>query len=218
MDLSSLVFSSIHWTFAIVLVLAIVIVASSLAVYSSHTVPVFSLFSHPVQERESSILLEMIHDRRLISTLVAAQASVFCPLFLLLSGQEAQKKAGMDLLCCHILMPLGLALSWIFCILFDRKTMVALPNQHADPSWYDYLWPQQDMCLFDRGRDGGEWTCIVVNLIHGLKYVMVAILLLEVGLVLAGLLVRVYWQRTGAIRLPNNDEKDHANVSMMQQV
>ena len=201
MPVSAAVLAGVQWTRTLVLILAIIIVAASLSIYSSHTIPIFSLFAHhsrhdDMAARESTILLEMIQDRRLISTLVAAQASVFCPLFLLLTSSRKQEEqelhsshVAVDLLCCNVLMPFGLALSWIFCILFDRKTMAAMSTAHG------YL----DMCL------GNGWTCGVVNGIHGLKYLIVLVLLLEIELVIVGSVLARYSRIS--IQLEELDEK-----------
>ncbi|KAI7873833.1 hypothetical protein K492DRAFT_200415 [Lichtheimia hyalospora FSU 10163] len=197
--LSARILSCVFWTRTTVLVLAIAIVAASLSVYSLHTVPIFSLFSGggTNHHHQTAVLLEMVQDRRLISTLVAAQASVFCPLFLLLNHsrkkeQDEPSSLALDLICCHVLMPLGLALSWTFCIMFDRKTMMALMQggfigEQLVTSWTDYMgW--HDMCLLDRNIHG-EWPCLAVNGIHGFKYLIVLVLAAEIYMVIAAAVV-----------------------------
>ncbi|KAI9317403.1 hypothetical protein BX666DRAFT_1936933 [Dichotomocladium elegans] len=232
---SKRILSSTFWTRTAVLVLAIAIVASSLTVYSLHTAPIFSLFLNVKAGGSSSssssssrsgissgdrfsngantnaaIMIEMVEDRRLISTLVAAQASVFCPLFLLLTSKSkrATTSAALDLVCCHVLMPFGLALSWIFCILFDRKTMAVVTGIGRHDHWYNYLWPQRDICLLDLR---GQWPCIAVNTIHALKYPIVLVLFVEIALVVAGALVRSCSEKRGAIQLAEDDEDEGEN-------
>lgn len=203
--LSTRILSCVFWTRTTVLVLAIVIVAASLSVYSLHTVPIFSLFGgggsgNSSHQHQTTVLLEMVQDRRLISTLVAAQASVFCPLFLLLNHnrkkeneeQSSSSSLALDLVCCHVLMPLGLALSWTFCIMFDRKTMMALMQsgflgEELVTSWTDYMgW--HDMCLLNRNVHG-EWPCLAVNVIHGFKYLIVLVLAAEIYMVIAAAVI-----------------------------
>ncbi|KAI8139032.1 hypothetical protein BJV82DRAFT_628781 [Fennellomyces sp. T-0311] len=221
MALSTTILSGIQWTRTLVLILAILVVAASLSIYSSHTIPIFSLFSRNShhyshdEARESTILLEMIQDRRLISTLVAAQASVFCPLFLLLTSSRRQEeqemrdssRVALDLLCCNVLMPFGLALSWIFCILFDRKTMTAMSTQHQS------VWSFLDMCLLR--QDGNEWACGVVNVIHGLKYLIVLVLFLEIELVIVGSVLARYYRQS--IQLDGQGADEEAKHSFMDE-
>ena len=231
------ILSGIHWTRTTVLVLAIFIVATSLSIYSTHTIPIFSLFSHHRQQQivttphhdthlnahESSILLEMIQDRRLISTLVAAQASVFCPLFLLLTSnnkqeqekqqkQERPRRIALDLVCCHALMPFGLALSWIFCILFDCKTMTAIVQQQAysNKTW---LFLFQDMCLLDQNGSANQWACFGINVIHGLKYLIVLVLFLEIELVIVASVLTLYQQRPIQLGIHKTDDEWNATPS-----
>lgn len=224
--LSSRILSCVFWTRTTVLVLAIIIVAASLSVYSLHTVPIFSLFggSGVNGHHQTSILLEMVQDRRLISTLVAAQASVFCPLFLLLNHNRKKEQhdesssLAFDLVCCHVLMPLGLALSWTFCIMFDRKTMMALMQggfmgQELVTSWTEYMgW--HDMCLLDRNIHG-EWPCVAVNVIHGFKYLIVLVLAAEIYMVIAAAFILRREQRheeytnQGVIQLCIDEKSQH---------
>ncbi|KAI9253489.1 hypothetical protein BDA99DRAFT_540741 [Phascolomyces articulosus] len=237
------ILTGIHCTRTIVLILAIVIVATSLSIYSTHTIPIFSLFSrHPQHQQttttaslyhenhlnahETTVLLEMIQDRRLISTLVAAQASVFCPLFLLLtthnynSNNNASSKQqettrpprlALDLICCHVLMPFGLALSWIFCILFDRKTMTAI-LQHNTTNTGTWMYIFQDMCLLDhQGGITNGWACFGINMIHGLKYLIVLVLFLEIELVIAASFFTRYEERP--IQLENSKMDGEWNVA-----
>ncbi|KAG1444991.1 hypothetical protein G6F56_010076 [Rhizopus delemar] len=72
---------------------------------------------------------EMIQDRRLIATLVASQASIFCPLFLLMNTHGENKKPSTALVIeqfFQCLMPIGLVISWCFCIGFDRNVKAVL--------------------------------------------------------------------------------------------
>ncbi|ORY97782.1 hypothetical protein BCR43DRAFT_490348 [Syncephalastrum racemosum] len=220
-----------------VLVLSVSIVTCSLSIYSSYTVPVFSLFQQQSSQLDRIVLLEMVQDRRLISTLVAAQASVFCPMFLILTSH--QRRSDNDHqptpahtpstststpatttdttlgsivleLFCRLLMPLGLSVSWLFCILFDRKTMAALvTNEQSTTSLW---WPLQDLCLFESGDSTSP--CLVINMVHTLKYCVVGFLICEISFVLAAFFWRVYHYyyhilRHGSIRL-SDDEKSFA--------
>ncbi|KAI7857482.1 hypothetical protein BDC45DRAFT_34348 [Circinella umbellata] len=241
------ILSGVHWTRTTVLILAIFIVATSLSIYSTHTIPIFSLFSRYRQQQiaatthhdnrlnahESTILLEMIQDRRLISTLVAAQASVFCPLFLLLTSyskqkqekrqeqekqqeqdqqqeQEHPRRIALDLVWCHVLMPFGLALSWIFCIAFDRKTMTAILQQqpYINKTW---MFLFQDMCLLDQSGSPNQWACLGINVTHGLKYLIVLILILEIELVIAASVLTRYQQRQ--IQLESHKTDDEWSIA-----
>lgn len=228
----SLTDKGIQWCRAAVLILSISIVTCSLSVYSSYTVPVFSLFQQQASHIDRAVLLEMVQDRRLISTLVAAQASVFCPMFLILTSHQSRSDTNnhhnptpaLDTppataattlssillrLLCQLLMPLGLSLSWLFCILFDRKTTAALvaDEQSAPPLW----WPFQDLCLLEGDPSN---PCLVMNTVHTLKYCVVAFLICEALFAFAAFFRRVYrcyyyTRRFGAIRL-SDDEKSLA--------
>ncbi|KAI8081309.1 uncharacterized protein BX664DRAFT_249231, partial [Halteromyces radiatus] len=161
----------IHWIRTFVLILSILIIITSLGRYSKETIPLFSLLhDHSTQTEE--FRQAIIQDRRLIATLVAAQASIICPLFLLIGNQSfflltSQDhhseltqfwRTALDLLC-QFLMPLGLALSWLFCISFDQKTNMI--QSHT-------IWSYLDTSLFLTGN---------------LKYMMVIALVLEMAFV-----------------------------------
>lgn len=169
------------WTRSTVLILSIVIVVLSLGVYNYNAIPVFLLLEDEFEPttilKRHQMISDMIQDRRLIATLVAAQASIFCPLFLLMSTSSSSSitthlnsiKSQLPTSeiwrtfieqFCQFLMPLGLALSWIFCITFDKRTADALLSQD----------------LFQVLDD-----CALASYIeNSLKYIVIAILLLEV--------------------------------------
>ncbi|OAD74918.1 hypothetical protein PHYBLDRAFT_61037 [Phycomyces blakesleeanus NRRL 1555(-)] len=237
---SSFLHGLIFWTRASVLFISIFVILITLGLYSSVSIPIFSIlgnentFMYGTLENSHQVwAVEMVQDRRVIATLVATQASIFCPLFLLLghhfqpapraSHREPGSKsitgtgagAGGDVwrasaeLICQLLMPLGLSMSWMFCILFDRKTSFALSGS-LDEYWF---WP--DLCV---SRPAGllsyspsssssslspssllssslslspssvalwGWsTCATTHATHALKYCIIAILLTEVALVL----------------------------------
>ncbi|KAI8063814.1 hypothetical protein BC940DRAFT_321494 [Gongronella butleri] len=187
---------AIHCTRLGVLALSVTIILASLSQYSKHAVPILALLKN-----EERVSMAVIQDRRLIATLVASQASIFCPLFLLMSqccGVKERELAGdqdnndtdstfqltnspsakaaiafmrsaFDLFC-QFLMPLGLVLSWLFCISFDHKTALLLDEPVAPISFMSYLTLWQ-----------GYSTAIVT--IQGLKCTVVLALLVEMILV-----------------------------------
>ncbi|KAI8374932.1 hypothetical protein EDC96DRAFT_497331 [Choanephora cucurbitarum] len=137
------------WTRSITLILSILIVVLSLYIYHRDTRPVLALLE---SHRDQSVFLhDMIENKRLIATLVAAQASIFYPLFLLLNPQEHPDEKH-QITIFESLMPSGLALSWAFCISFeDRINLI----QALKPS-------------------------LTLYLEHHLKYIVVITLLFEV--------------------------------------
>ncbi|KAG2198433.1 hypothetical protein INT47_009010 [Mucor saturninus] len=163
------------WTRSIVLILSIIIVISSLSIYNYDAIPVFLLLEEDASSlvlKGHEIIYDMIQDRRLIATLVAAQASIFCPLFLLMSASSTAPsicQTTADIWrtvieqFCQFLMPLGLALSWIFCITFDTRTQAALMDQNMK---------------FQLDQD--HYTALATYIGNSLKYVIIVILLLEV--------------------------------------
>ena len=157
---SSRVSTFLNCTRLMSLVTAVTIVVGSLCLYSSSSLPL-NLTDEP--ELDNTWMIQSITDRRLISTLVAAQASIFCPLFILLSPPKSEEAAGILETVCHFLMPLGLAFSWMFSILFDVKT--------TD------LTGQSNMCLL---KDSG---CILFGFLHGLKYAIILLFAIETSLV-----------------------------------
>ncbi|KAL0074676.1 hypothetical protein J3Q64DRAFT_1609555, partial [Phycomyces blakesleeanus] len=131
----------IFWTRASVLFISIFVILITLGLYSSVSIPIFSIlgnentFMYGTLENSHQVwAVEMVQDRRVIATLVATQASIFCPLFLLL-GHHFQPAPPSAELICQLLMPLGLSMSWMFCILFDRKTSFALSGS-LDEYWF----------------------------------------------------------------------------------
>ncbi|KAL0089225.1 hypothetical protein J3Q64DRAFT_1607197, partial [Phycomyces blakesleeanus] len=79
-----------------------------------------TLSTHPL-----TLLQEAVQDRRLISTLVAVQASIVCPFFLLYSQSEDSERPSAYNTAINLVfqffLPLGLSLSWLFCVMFDKK-------------------------------------------------------------------------------------------------
>ncbi|KAI8085331.1 hypothetical protein BDF21DRAFT_492088 [Thamnidium elegans] len=141
------------------LITTIVIVIGSLFLYSSNATPLN--ISDTTDSK--AWMIQSITDRRLISTLVAAQASIFCPLFVLLSPTAKETEACIIEILCQWLMPLGLALSWMFSILFDLKTTEMIGHS--------------SLCLL---QDTG---CILFGFIYALKYAIVLLFSIEAGLV-----------------------------------
>ncbi|KAI8985796.1 hypothetical protein BDB01DRAFT_786354 [Pilobolus umbonatus] len=146
-----LIQSYIVWTRTITLILSIIVVILSLSIYNNNAIPIFSLLEDTMASttlKGDQILYDMILDRRLIATLVASQASIFCPLFLLMgantgvsqytviSTQERWRIITEQF--CQFLLPLGLALSWIFCVSFDNKTDIALIDQNMSTTFSKY--------------------------------------------------------------------------------
>ncbi|KAJ8661594.1 hypothetical protein O0I10_002862 [Lichtheimia ornata] len=233
---------------SLVLALAIIITSASLCIYSTNTQSLSSLFSNryhhaaPIQQASfhtddtttattTSIMIQMIQDRRLISTLVAAQASIFCPLFLLVNHNNNNKAAqatttttkvvlSIEQLLCQLLMPAGLAISWVFSILFDLKTLSVISHDiPLVPRLYRFLSPQtQDMCLFDRSSSQyARHLCAIVNGVHYLKYAMIFILILDFALVLTAALAAYYEKaiqepKEGSIRLVDEQEQAYQVV------
>lgn len=228
----------LYCTRSLVLALAIIITSASLCIYSTNTQSLSSLFSNryhhaaPIQQASfhtddtataTSIMIQMIQDRRLISTLVAAQASIFCPLFLLVNHSSNNKATSttatkvvpsIEQLLCQLLMPAGLAISWVFSILFDLKTLSVISHDiPLVPRLYRFLSPQtQDMCLFDRSSSQyARHLCAIVNGVHYLKYAMIFILILDFALVLTAALAAYYEnaiqeQKEGSIRLVDEEQ------------
>ncbi|KAG1050542.1 hypothetical protein G6F43_007192 [Rhizopus delemar] len=84
----------------------------------------YSLTSEAVSVHERSpviLISQVVLDRRLISTLVASQASIFCSLLVMLIDPGTESSVTERV--CQVLMPLGLSASWLFSIAFDLKTM-----------------------------------------------------------------------------------------------
>lgn len=160
------------------LITAVVIVIGSLGFYSNNSVPLNATDSSDQQD-SSAWIVQTITDRRLISTLVAAQASIFCPLFILLSPSTTTYADTLIEVVCQFLMPLGLALSWTFSILFDLKST-------------DFI-GQTDVCL-------SQENCVLFGFIYCLKYLIVGLFAIETCLVSVSFLARE--ADDGHIQLP----------------
>ncbi|KAI9476538.1 MAG: hypothetical protein EXX96DRAFT_577503 [Benjaminiella poitrasii] len=162
------------------LITAVIIVFGSLGVYSSNSIPL--QIATTVAEDFSTAktwIIQTVSDRRLISTLVASQASIFCPLFILLSPiNSAAQQISLIELVCQFLMPFGLALSWMFSILFDLKS--------TDVATFG------DLCL-------SQENCGLFIFVYGLKFVIMGLLMIETCLVLIQLVL--------AITTDNNDNR-----------
>ncbi|GAA5797753.1 hypothetical protein HPULCUR_003147 [Helicostylum pulchrum] len=167
------------WTRSTALILSILIVILSLSVYNYNAIPVLLLLENELETTINvhQIIYDMVQDRRLIAALVAAQASIFCPLFLLMSTSTSVVNLKPKVPTCEVwrtvveqfcqfLMPLGLALSWLFCITFDRRTNDSLASQKV----------LQD--------DNQDHYCQLANYIgDSLKYIIIVVLLLEVVII-----------------------------------
>lgn len=180
------------------LITAIVIVIGSLCLYSSNALPLN--ITDDGKEDSKTWIIQSITDRRLISTLVAAQASIFCPLFVLLNPSSLSSKSTAQVtettttatslveMICQLLMPLGLALSWMFSILFDLKTTDLIG--------------QTDVCLLE------DVGCVLFGFVYGLKYAIVILFAIETSLVILFFIVTRYHSRQ--IQLPT-DEQEQKN-------
>lgn len=177
------------------LITAIVIVIGSLCLYSSNALPLN--ITDDGKEDIKTWILQSITDRRLISTLVAAQASIFCPLFVLLNPSSLSSKPTAQItepisattslveMVCQLLMPLGLALSWMFSILFDLKTTDLIG--------------QGDVCLLE------DVGCVLFGFVYGLKYAIVILFAIETSLVILYFIVTRFHSRQ--IQLPTDEPK-----------
>jgi hypothetical protein len=173
--------------------MAVTIVIGSLCLYSSHSIPLSIDYASDDEEDGKLWIIQSITDRRLISTLVAAQASIFCPLFVLLSPTGPFAAVQTDVgaspfieMICQFLMPLGLALSWAFSILFDTKTT-------------DLVRQDGMICLQQDDAAG----CALFGLIHGLKYAIIAVFAIETTLVSFAYLKK---SQQAPIELPADDD------------
>ncbi|GAN03739.1 hypothetical protein MAM1_0047d03194 [Mucor ambiguus] len=149
------------------LITAVVIVIGSLGFYSNNSIPLNPTDSD--QQDSNAWIIQTITDRRLISTLVAAQASIFCPLFILLGPSNITCADTLIEVVCQFLMPVGLALSWTFSILFDLKSTDLIG--------------QTDMCL-------SQENCVLFGFIFCLKYLIVGLFAIETCLVSVSFLTR----------------------------
>lgn len=177
------------WTRSVVLILSILVVVISLSIYNYNAIPIFSLLEEDATNvviKGHQIIYDMIQDRRLIATLVAAQASIFCPLFLLMSScntstscfEYITRRTRSSIVLstteiwraiieqfCQFLMPLGLAMSWMFCITFDQRTEAALIDQN--------------MMRLKFSEDVNN--CILaIYVADKLKYIIITVLVMEV--------------------------------------
>ncbi|KAI8356580.1 hypothetical protein EDC96DRAFT_515470 [Choanephora cucurbitarum] len=183
MQLFSRITAILHCVRLISLVTAVSIVAGSLVFYSSSTLPLEITDDEQIDKRDSMIwTIQTITDRRLISTLVAAQASIFCPLFILLTtnNQGNIPSSGVSVIemACQFLMPIGLALSWMFSILFDVVSTDLIGRT--------------DICLIKE-------HCILFDFLYLLKYFIIVLFSIETSLVLLSFFVD---QKSRQIQLP----------------
>ncbi|KAI8081885.1 uncharacterized protein B0P05DRAFT_538479 [Gilbertella persicaria] len=148
----------LHCVRLMALVTAVSIVVGSLVFYSWNSIPLE--ITDDDQLKTDTWTIQTITDRRLISTLVAAQASIFCPLFVLLTHTETVSLIEM---ACQFLMPIGLSLSWMFSIMFDVMSTDLVG---------------QSVCLTE--------DCILFYFSYSLKYVIVVLFAIETSLVLLG--------------------------------
>lgn len=183
--------TALNYIRLITLVSSILIVIGSLAFYSFNSIPLkISATKEQVLDKNNETwIIQTITDRRLISTLVAAQASIFCPLFILLSPKTAEVTESFIEMACQFLMPLGLALSWIFSILFDLKSTDIIGKT--------------DICLHNS-------SCYSFLLVYGLKYVVVGLFVLETSLTTV-----LFFTNTRKIQLPLDDSDIEKNQSVL---
>jgi hypothetical protein len=217
----------VNWTRSIVLILSIFIVVLSLCIYNYTAIPLFSLHQQDIKQ----IMYDMINDRKLIATLVAAQTSIFCPLFLLMSKsttstlctslhhlycQSTQAEITRTVIeqFCQFLMPLGLALSWIFCISFEKRTeeFGFLESDMMEEVEQEEGFIYMVMMKVNQQRQEGGWEELAGYIVNGLKYVIIGVLMLEVMIIwvssirYATLLVSKHQQQ--AIRLVEEEEEE----------
>ncbi|KAI8369567.1 uncharacterized protein BYT42DRAFT_584937 [Radiomyces spectabilis] len=208
------------------LVLSILVVALSLGIYSSGTVPVFNILT---QFSKFQTMLAIVQDRQLIATLVASQASIFCRLFLLLNhslqehlyvnNNRSTDWRTVSERVCLLLMSGGLAWSWVLCILFDRQA-IALALQQLGSTGDDHialgLWP--DMCVPRRElldstaiavRSWWPYSldCIIIDSVQMIKFALVLIFIFEVGLFLI-VILQTSWSTP-----PNKESYDAESVN-----
>lgn len=206
----------VTWTRTTVLILSVLILVLSLCTYNYNAIPLLSIISI-IQQQENNtpetvkqIMFDMVGDRKLIATLVAAQASIFCPLFLLLSKTTTSKictslhhrycrssKSEITRTVieqfCQFLMPLGLALSWIFCILFEQKTENAwvYQQQHfASDMMEEGREEEEDLFYMmlmanEKQETAGGWWELAAYIVNSLKYVIIGMLMVEVMIIWA---------------------------------
>lgn len=205
----------VTWTRTTVLILSVFILVLSLCTYNYNAIPLLSIISI-IQQQENNtpetvkqIMFDMVGDRKLIATLVAAQASIFCPLFLLLSKTTTSKictslhhrycrssKSEITRTVieqfCQFLMPLGLALSWIFCILFEQKTENAwvYQQQHFASDMMEEGREEEDLfykmlMANEKQETAGGWWELAAYIVNSLKYVIIGMLMVEVMIIWA---------------------------------
>ncbi|KAI7901317.1 uncharacterized protein BX663DRAFT_514091 [Cokeromyces recurvatus] len=178
------IISSLQCIRLLILVTAVMIVFGSLSFYSSNSISLPMAAIENKMEDVHTWMIQTISDRRLISTLVASQASIFYPFFILFN--PIQKISFIELVC-QLLMSCGLSFSWLFSILFDLKsTDLVLDN----------------LCL-------SQANCELFIFVYGLKFVIVGLLIIETSLVLAQLLLTMTTDNS-RIQLPldsDNNEK-----------
>ncbi|CAO3599600.1 unnamed protein product [Absidia cylindrospora] len=241
MESRNLIQNIIQWTRKSVVTLSIIIIITSLSQYSKEAIPVFTLLpstkdaidadnNENLVNRIHSFGQALIQDRRLIATLVAAQTSIFCPLFLLVgnaatcmnhhhhpSNADQQQhssssvvgfwKTALDLLC-QIIMPLGLAMNWLFCLSFDHKT------SHLIHVYF----PTSDTAAIvaSASSPSSIWSfawslrCDVsINFLEGLKYLTIMILGLEM------ILVCIAWIQHCLSNNTNDDSKQSKSIQLV---
>ncbi|KAI7901407.1 uncharacterized protein BX663DRAFT_514325 [Cokeromyces recurvatus] len=203
--------STIIYTRVAVLTLSVCIVVISLVKYNFSTCPILSLFDNV---KSHQFIYDMIEDRNLIATLIAAQASIFCPLFLLMSSPvstyyEYSTRISFSTadICrimiehlCQFLMPFGLSMSWLFCITFDKRTKSALLTMI-------------DQDLISSTLDEHNYYNTYVTLMtFALKYIIILVLLIEVVAVSCSFIKHTSFlfmaKQQSTIHLTYNHEKE----------
>ncbi|KAI9309422.1 hypothetical protein BJ944DRAFT_258550 [Cunninghamella echinulata] len=99
MDSEKILTMVIYWVRMGILILSIFVMIASLNRYSQDSIPLLSLLHHSINKKHvDDVAQSIIQDRRLIATLVACQASIFCPLFLL-AGNQMEKIKKLSYSC-----------------------------------------------------------------------------------------------------------------------
>ncbi|KAI8967078.1 hypothetical protein BDF20DRAFT_917882 [Mycotypha africana] len=314
---SHCIHSVIHWTRTVSLLLSIAVIVLSLHIYHRSSVTILALsekeFSRSigvgssgdevVESPTSAIhgnaqpfFLDMIYGKKLIASLVAAQASIFCPLLLMMNSSRIARKRNSTsqkspssisltstslfinsflpipyrpleqtkqytdieqvgftataarstrFYCrylleqtCQFLMPLGLAMCWIFSILYDRKSdqllmaaaaaTTTLKAQTSNSMMNDdtlsyYYLPTTPITLHSPLLKKND-LLDVDSFLYGLKYSIITTLLFEMWslwfstgryLISAWLFKQTNVDKQhnqGSIKLPEDDEEHPTHI------
>ncbi|KAI7870646.1 hypothetical protein BDF14DRAFT_1772161 [Spinellus fusiger] len=177
----------------IALILSGCVVAVSLCDYSRSSDLFLSLLTdkmHVLVQNPLVLLIEAVQDRRLISTLVAAQASILCSFVPLYSPEDKAVDTPPvyptlyePIFQCFV--ALGLALSWIFCIVFDLSMITAFTRSVLYKQVYPNGPPKCIVTAVSSLFPTMKEKCSTADLIiHLQKYALAAIFILEFFLVM----------------------------------